>query len=101
MKKIKKKRKSKPSEITTVNLKYRDKDQLHTIKKIQNIYESRENVIKLHNDYAKIIAEAMHKTKYGEGRKLLTRKQILQRLPIALAQVKTGSNSENLLNEIR
>ena len=26
---------------------------------------------------------------------------MLQRLPIALAQVKTGDNSENLLNEIR
>ena len=26
---------------------------------------------------------------------------MLQRLPIVLAQVKTGNNSENLLNEIR
>ena len=26
---------------------------------------------------------------------------MLQRLPIALAQVKSGNNSENLLNEIR
>ena len=26
---------------------------------------------------------------------------MLQRLPIALAQVKTGNTSENLLNEIR
>ena len=33
--------------------------------------------------------------------KILTPKQILQRLPIALAQVKTGNNSENLLNEMR
>ena len=33
--------------------------------------------------------------------KILTPKQILQRLPIALAQVKVGNNSENLLNEIR
>ena len=32
--------------------------------------------------------------------KILTPKQILQRLPIALAQVKAGNNSENLLNEI-
>ena len=30
-----------------------------------------------------------------------TSKQMLQRLPIALAQVKAGNNSENLLNEIR
>ena len=32
--------------------------------------------------------------------KILTPKQMLQRLPIALAQVKAGNNSENLLNEI-
>ena len=32
---------------------------------------------------------------------MLTPKQMLQRLPIALAQVKAGKTSENLLNEIR
>ena len=37
----------------------------------------------------------------GKGLKILTPKQMLQRLPIALAQVKAGNNSENLLNEIR
>ena len=33
--------------------------------------------------------------------RVLTPKQMLQRLPIVLAQVKAGNNSENLLNEIR
>ena len=33
--------------------------------------------------------------------KILNPKQMLQRLPIALAQVKAGNASENLLNEIR
>ena len=33
--------------------------------------------------------------------KILTLKQMLQRLPIALAQVKAGNNSENLLNKVR
>ena len=33
--------------------------------------------------------------------KILTPKQMLQRLPIALAQIKPGNNSESLLNEIR
>ena len=32
---------------------------------------------------------------------ILTPKQMLQRLPIALAQVKAGNNSKNLLIEIR
>ena len=55
----------------------------------------------LYNDYAKIISEAKYKTKYGEGIKILTRKQMLQRLTIVLAQVKAGNNSEHLLNEIK
>ena len=42
-----------------------------------------------------------HKVKYGQGLKILSPKQMLQRLPIALAQVKVGNTSENLLNEIR
>ena len=33
--------------------------------------------------------------------KSLTPKEILQRLPITLAQIKAGSNSESLLNETR
>ena len=33
--------------------------------------------------------------------KILTPKQKLQRLPIALAQIKAGTTSENLLDEIR
>ena len=33
--------------------------------------------------------------------KILTSKQMLPRLPIAIAQVKSGSNSKHLLNEIR
>ena len=37
----------------------------------------------------------------GTGLSILTPKKMLQRLPIALAQVKAGNNSENLLNEIR
>ena len=37
----------------------------------------------------------------GKGLKIPTPKQMLQRLPIALAQVKAGNNSESLVNEIR
>ena len=33
--------------------------------------------------------------------KILMPKQMLKRLPIALAQIKAGNNSEKLLNEIR
>ena len=54
------------------------------------------------NDDAKIRSEAIYKSKQnetkGKGVKILTSKQMLQGLPIALAQVKSGNNSENLLN---
>ena len=41
------------------------------------------------------------KQKKGTGLKIVTSKQILQRLPIALVQIKAVNNSEGLLNEIR
>ena len=47
------------------------------------------------------------KSQEGEGAneggqiKILTPNQMLNKLPIALAQVKAGNNSELLLNEIR
>ena len=37
----------------------------------------------------------------GKGLKILTPNQMLSRLPIALAQLKAGNNSERLKNEIR
>ena len=37
----------------------------------------------------------------GQGLKILTPDQILSRLPITLAQLKAGNNSEKLKNEIR
>ena len=40
------------------------------------------------------------KATQAEEIKILTSKQIPHRLPIALAQVKAGNTSENLLNEI-
>ena len=35
-----------------------------------------------------------YKTIYGEGLKILTPKQMIQRLPIALVQVKAGNTSK-------
>ena len=46
-------------------------------------------------------AKAKAKATKGTGLKILTPKQMLQRLPMALAQVKASNNSESLLNEIR
>ena len=43
----------------------------------------------------------MYKTKQRKELKILTPKQMLQRLPVAIAQVKTVKNSKKLLNKIR
>ena len=68
-------------------------------KKIKTLYESWEKVIKLFYGYSRIVDESKCKMKY-KGLTILTPKQILQRLPIVLAQVKAGITSESLLNEI-
>ena len=56
-------------------------------------------------DYIELLSDAnsdgkQNETK-GTGLKIVTPKQMLQRLSIALAQVKAGNNSESLLNKIR
>ena len=61
--------------------------------------KARNEAIKFY-DYTSMMSEAKVKATKGTGLKILTPKQMLQRLPIALAKVKAGNNSENLLNEI-
>ena len=54
------------------------------------------------NDYARKMSRNIYGSKQeGTGLKILTPKQMLQRLPIALAQIKAVNNSQSLLNEIR
>ena len=49
-----------------------------------------------------MILEAKKLAREHEGTGLkITPNQMLKRLPIALAQIKAGNNSESLLNEIR
>ena len=55
----------------------------------------------MYNAFRCGIFHRLEKSQEGEGLKILTPNQMLKRLPIALAQVKAGNNSENLLNEIR
>ena len=62
------------------------------------LLEGREIVFKA---FESGIFHRLEKSQEGEGLKILTPNQMLKRLPIALAQVKAGNNSESLLNEIR
>ena len=47
------------------------------------------------------IFQVSKESQEGKELKILTLNQMLKRLPIALAQVKAGNNSESLLSEIR
>ena len=64
-------------------------------------YKAKEKVIKLFHNYIAIAFKVKYEAKHEKGLKTLTPHQILQRLPIALAQVQEGNASEKLLNEIR
>ena len=93
------------SQIKSGNPKHKSEMQLYTIRNVKNLYDSRQKIIDLFNNYSKIKSESLYRSKHdeteGRGLKILKPKQMLQRLPTALAQVKVGNNSEGLLNEIR
>ena len=67
------------------------------------LFNGRNEAINFYDAYSSIIlkAKTMTSEQGGTSLKILTPKQMLQRLPIVLAQVKAGNNSESLLNEIR
>ena len=66
------------------------------------VYKARNEAIKLFDEYSLMASEPKNKAKNkGKGLKILTPKQLLQRLQIALAQVRASNSSERLLNEIK
>ena len=65
------------------------------------LWFKRKQVIDFFRDYSFRLFEPKYKTKYGRGLEILGPKQMLQRLTVALAQVKAGNTYENLLNQIR
>ena len=64
------------------------------------LYKARNEAIKFYDDYSLMMSEAKTKAKQNEtkatGLKILTPKQMIQRLPIALAQVKAGNTIQNI-----
>ena len=69
-------------------------DQKQSLANIKVLFNARNNAIKFIEDYGSMILEAKRLAKQGTGLKILTPKQMLQRLPIAFAQIKAGKNSE-------
>ena len=78
-------------------------EQKNPLSNINRIFNGRNDSIKFVEEYDSMILESKRNAAEMERKrlKILTPKQMLQRLPIALEQVKAGDNSESLLNEIR
>ena len=79
------------------------KEKRIVMKNLHNFFSAREIVL---NEFkskiflTKSIGTGIWNTNQSKI-KILTPKQMLQRLPVALAQIKAGNNSQNFLNEIR
>ena len=92
-----------------------DKESNDMLEKIKNGLVDLENEIKgmseeeintkkphkIMNIFKKILKFNKLRQQEGKGLKILTPNQMLSRLPITLAQLKAGNNSEKLKNEIR
>ena len=93
------------NKLSNIKVDNKTSKQKEQINNLENFYNSRKEVINFFRDYIEMMSDANYDAKQnkkeGTGLKILTPKQMLQRLPIALAQVKAGNNSESLLNEIR
>ena len=73
-----------------------------TLANINILFNARNNATKFIVDYSSRILEVKRLAKQqGTRLKLPTPQQMLQRLSIALAQIKTSNNSTSVLNAIR
>ena len=89
--------------LNTIRRGNKSDNQRRTLANFNIHYNAKNSAIKFIEDYSSMILEAkkIAKEQEGTGLKILTPNQMLKRLPIALAQIKAGNNSESLLNEIR
>ena len=73
------------------------KDEIEKMSEDEKIIEKTDKTLKMVEEILKFNKQKQS----GQGLKILTPNQMLSRLPITLAQLKAGNNSEKLKNEIR
>ena len=73
------------------------KDEIEKMSEDEKKIEQPDIILKI----VKEILDFNKQSQIGKGLKILTPDQMLSRLPITLAQLKAGNNSEKLKNEIR
>ena len=104
LEKTKEKQKDYYSYLNTIRRGNKNASQKRTLANIDILFNARDYAIKFIEGYGSMTLEAKKKIareQEGTGLKILTFNQMFKRLPIALAQIKAGNNSESLLNEIR
>ena len=89
----------------------RNEDQIYSIildkmkNKIENVPENKVPIIEGNEKIINIVELILYfnqlEQQKEEGLKIITPSQMLSRLPITLAQLKAGNNSEKLKNEVR
>ena len=73
------------------------KEEIKKMSKEEKEIEDPESIVEIVEEILKFNKQNQE----GKGLKILTPNQMLMRLPIALAQLEAGNNSEKLKNEIR
>ena len=90
--------------LNEVKIDKKNTEQKGVINNLKTFYNSREEIINVFRDYIEMLSDANYDAKQnkteGTRLKVLTPKQMLQRLSIALSKVKAGNNSESLLKKI-
>ena len=89
------------NKLSNIKIGKKTDEQKEAINNFEKFYNSRE-VINFFRDYIEMLSHDNYYAKQdetkGTGLKKLTPKQMLQRLPVALAKLKAVYNSESLLN---
>ena len=84
------------NKLSNIKIGKKTTEQKEKNNKLQKFYNSSEEVTNFFKDYIEMLSDAKYDAKQdetmGKELKILTPKQMLQRLPIALAQVKAGNN---------
>ena len=84
--------------VSVINSGLKDlKEKIKKMSKEERKIEKPDKIVKI----VKKILNFNKQNQEGKGLKILTPNQMLSRLPITLAQLKAGNNSEKLKNEIR
>ena len=84
--------------VNVINSGLKDlKEEIKEMSEEEKKFEKSDKIVKLVEEILRFNKQKQE----GQGIKILTPSQMLSRLPISLAQLQAGNNSEKLKNEIR